>query len=67
MPKLLKEINQSQFKNFSKDINYDIDIWIEQLKNCYLLQECQLKDLCKKVKYYIYSIYIYIGKRNCKA
>ena len=43
-----KEI-PSHLKNISKDINYDVDIYIEQLKNCTPLQECQLKDLCQKV------------------
>ena len=28
---------------------FDLDIWIEQLKNCYLLDECQVKILCEKV------------------
>lgn len=50
MSKISKEEYLSHLKKFSKDINYDLDIWIEQLKNCYLLQECQLKNLCEKVK-----------------
>lgn len=50
MSKISKEEFLSNFIKFSKDINYDLDIWIEKLKNCYLLQECQLKNLCEKVK-----------------
>ena len=29
----------------------DLDKWIEQLKNCQPLEECQVKILCEKVKY----------------
>ncbi len=39
----------SQLNMFSKNINYDLDIYIEQLKNCFPLQECQLKNICEKV------------------
>ena len=28
----------------------DLDSWIEQLKGCQPLQECQVKILCEKVK-----------------
>ena len=49
MSKLTKKEFLSHPKTFSKDINYDIDIWIEQVKNCYLLEECQIKNLCEKV------------------
>ena len=28
----------------------DLDKWIEQLKECQPLQECQVKILCEKVK-----------------
>ena len=28
---------------------YDLDIWIEQLKNCYILEESIVKILCEKV------------------
>ena len=27
----------------------DLDKWIEQLKNCQQLEECQVKTLCEKV------------------
>jgi hypothetical protein len=29
----------------------DFDKWIEQLKECQPLEECQVKILCEKVKY----------------
>ena len=29
---------------------FDLDIWIEMLKICYPLNECQVKNLCEKVK-----------------
>ena len=29
--------------------NNDLDIWIEQLKNCYILEESKVKILCEKV------------------
>ena len=38
----------------------DLDKWIEQLKECQPLEECQVKILCEKVKIYIYNIYISI-------
>ena len=41
----------SKFNKLAKDNNYNLEIYIEQLKNCYLLQECQLKILCQKVKF----------------
>ena len=64
MSKISKEEFISPLNNFSKDINYDLDIWIEQLKNCYLLQECQLKNLCEKVKNNkYYNIYLYREKK----
>ena len=28
----------------------DLDICIEQLKLCFLLEECQIKNLCEKVE-----------------
>ena len=31
--------------------NNDLEIWIEQLKNCYILEESQVKILCEKVKF----------------
>ncbi len=52
MSKLSKIVIQSQSNNFTKDNNYNLDIFIEQIKNCYLLQECQMKILCEKVNFY---------------
>ncbi len=64
MSKISKEEFISPLNNFSKDINNDLDIWIEQLKNCYLLQECQLKNLCENVKNNkYYNIYLYREKK----
>jgi hypothetical protein len=35
----------------------DLDKWIEQLKECQPLEECQVKILCEKVnKRYFYNI-----------
>ena len=48
----------------------DLDKWIEQLKNCEPLEECQVKTLCDKVnnkKFFNYLNNINIGKRNFKA
>ena len=52
----------------------DLDKWIEQLKECQPLEECQVKILCEKVKnkYIIYIKIINlnlinIGKRNLKT
>jgi len=39
------------FNQLAKDFNFNLDICIEQLKNCYLLQECQMKILCEKVNF----------------
>ena len=40
----------------------DLDKWIEQLKNCKPLEECQVKNLCEKVinnkKFNIFYNYI---------
>ena len=53
----------------------DLDQWIEQLKNCQPLEECQVKILCEKVnnKNIMLNINLYnnihkiiIGKRNIK-
>ncbi len=33
---------------FKKEIS-DLDICIEQLKHCSLLEECRIKTLCEKV------------------
>ena len=41
----------------------DLDKWIEQLKECKPLEECQVKILCEKViflnSFYIHYIYLY--------
>ena len=37
----------------------DLDKWIEQLKECQPLQECQVKILCEKVIYLLINIYLY--------
>ena len=41
----------------------DLDKWIEQLKECKPLEECQVKILCEKViflnLFYIYYLYLY--------
>ena len=36
----------------------DLDKWIEQLKECQPLEECQVKILCEKVKLNYIIIYI---------
>jgi hypothetical protein len=55
----------------SKSEIADLDKWIEQLKECQPLEECQVKTLCEKVinKFYniIFYINIIIGKRNPKT
>ena len=33
----------------SKHQKIENDIWIEQLKNCYILEESKVKILCEKV------------------
>ena len=53
----------------------DLDKWIEQLKECKPLEECQVKILCEKVinnkkiniskKYN--NFYLNIGQRNIKT
>ena len=47
----------------------DLDKWIEQLKECQPLEECQVKVLCEKVKnnYIMIDKFNYIGKRNSKT
>ena len=47
----------------------DLDKWIEQLKECQPLEECQVKILCEKVKYNFIMLYKLniIGQRNPKA
>ena len=41
----------------------DLDIYIEQLKLCLPLEECQIKNLCEKViflnLFYIHYLYLY--------
>ena len=52
----------------------DLDKWIEQLKECKPLEECQVKVLCEKVLQITNIIFILIiyfklilGKRNIKS
>jgi hypothetical protein len=49
MSKISEITIQSQSKKFVKDDMNILDIYIEQIKNCYILQECQVKNLCEKV------------------
>ncbi len=49
MSKISEIVIQSQSKKFIRDDMNILDIYIEQIKNCYILQECQLKKLCEKV------------------
>ena len=49
MSKLSNIVISHQFNKFVKDDNYNLDICIEQLKNCVPLKEYQLKILCEKV------------------
>ena len=51
----------------SKSEIADLDKWIEQLKECQPLEECQVKILCEKVINLIYKNNIFIGKRNIKT
>jgi len=46
----------------SKNEISDLNKWIEQLKECKPLEECQVKILCEKVifKIYLSLLYIYI-------
>ena len=46
--KFKRFINMSKL---SKTEIGDFDKWIEQLKECQPLEECQVKILCEKVKY----------------
>ena len=46
----------------------DLDKWIEQLKECKPLEECQVKVLCEKVFQKINIIFnIILGQRNIKS
>ena len=49
MSKISEITIQSQSKKFVKDDMNILDIYIEQIKNCYIFQECQVKNLCEKV------------------
>ena len=49
MSKLSKIVISHQLNKFVKDDNYNLDIFIEQLKNCVPLKEYQLKILCEKI------------------
>ena len=46
----------------------DLDKWIEQLKECKPLEECQVKILCEKVIFptIFYFYYIYLNYRQKK-
>ena len=41
----------------------ELDNWIEQLKNCRLLKESQVKNLCEKAKEILKSLYFIIESR----
>ena len=41
----------------------DLDKWIEQLKECQPLEECQVKILCEKVNKRHFIIYYYRQKK----
>ena len=46
----------------------DLDKWIEQLKECKPLEECQVKVLCEKVLQITNIIFILIlGQRNIRC
>jgi len=49
----------------SKNEISDLNKWIEQLKECKPLEECQVKILCEKVifKIYLSLLYIYLNHR----
>ena len=49
MSKLSEIVITSQSNIYSKDDNYNLDIFIDQIKNDYPLNECQLKIICEKV------------------
>ena len=42
-------IDINNMSKLSKGEISDLDKWIEQLKNCEPLEECQVKTLCDKV------------------
>ena len=46
----------------------DLDKWIEQLKECKPLEECQVKVLCEKVLQITNIIFnFFLGQRNIKS
>ena len=46
----------------------DLDKWIEQIKECKPLEECQVKILCEKVIHKINIIFSKsLGQRNIKS
>ncbi len=45
----IKKINLLKMSKLSKSEISDLDKWIEQLKECQPLEECQVKILCEKV------------------
>ena len=54
--------------NLTKTEVADLDKWIEQLKECKPLEECQVKVLCEKVLQITNIIFILIlGQRNIKC
>ena len=44
----------------------DLDKWIEQLKECQPLEECQVKILCEKVNYNYFKFLLYLFYRQKK-
>ena len=50
--------------NLSKHEIGDLDKWIEQLKNCQPLEECQVKILCEKVINKIKNRYNYYRRKK---
>ncbi len=47
----------------SKSEIADLDKWIEQLKECQPLEECQVKTLCEKVNKK-YNIYLFFRQKK---
>ena len=47
-----------KMSKLSKTEIADLDKWIELLKDCQPLQECQVKILCEKVIYFKINIYL---------
>ncbi len=49
MSKLSEIVIPYESNTYTKIDNYNLEIFIEQIKNGYPLNECQLKILCEKV------------------